>query len=82
MCYAVYYDFRENRSENQRPAKARARGVTDGQQRLRIRRLGVRIPPSALRKFLVVGLPGARVGARGGRHPYKNPYSCRDDHHL
>jgi hypothetical protein len=58
------------------------REACEAQQRLRIRRLGVRVPPSAPPKRLVVALPGRGRAADARRHPYKNPYSYRDASQL
>ncbi len=46
---------------------------------LRIRRLGIRVPPSALVEVLVGGLPEPRIAGGRFARPYKNPYSCRDE---
>ena len=46
---------------------------------LRIRRLGVRVPPSALHLTCENASATAR---RPWCRPYRNPYSCRDDDEL
>jgi hypothetical protein len=58
----------------------RSATTCDGIELLRIRRLGIRVPPSALAQVLVDGLWEPRSAIERLAHPYKNPYSCRDEH--
>ena len=72
--------------EQRAGTRPRSRTVLNGfgcpHMELRIRRLGVRVPPSAPPKPHAEALPGRRHAAGIWRYPYNHPYSYRDASQL